>query len=52
MHDFKKKFITIDVRFKQIKDGGTPLGKKLDFAIKVRNRLSGEIRKMKKLLNI
>ena len=51
-YDFKKKFITIDVRFKQIKDGGTPLGKKLEFAIKERNRLSGEIRKMKKLLNI
>jgi hypothetical protein len=51
-YDFKKKFITIDVRFKQIKDGGTPLSKKLEFAIKERNRLSGEIRKMKKLLNI
>jgi len=51
-YDFKKKFITIDVRFKQIKDGGTPLDKRLEFAIKERNRLNGEIRKMKKLLNI
>jgi hypothetical protein len=51
-YDFKKKFISIDVRFKQIKDGGTPLHKKLEFSIKERNRLSGEIRKMKKLLNI
>ncbi len=51
-YDFKKKFIAIDVRFRQIKDGGMPLTKKLEFAIKERDRLNGEIRKMKKLLNI
>lgn len=51
-YDFKKKFIAIDVKFKQIKDGGVPLVKKLEFAINERNRLNKEIRKLKRLLNL
>ena len=51
-YDFRKKFVNIDVRFKQIKDGGMPLVKKLEFAIQERDRLNKEIRKIKKLLNL
>jgi chromosomal replication initiation ATPase DnaA len=49
--EVRKNFIAIDVRFKQIKDGGMPLIKKIEFAIQERDRLSYDIRKMKKLLN-
>lgn len=51
-YDFRKNFVNINVKFKQIKDGGMPLAKKIEFATKERDRLSVEIRKMKKLLNI
>lgn len=49
---FKKNFFTINARFKQIKDGGFPLTKRLEFAIKDRDSLNKEIRRMKKLLKI
>jgi hypothetical protein len=51
-YDFRKKFVNIDVKFKQIKDGGTPLVKKLYFATQERDKLNKEIRKIKKLLNL
>lgn len=50
--ELRKNFIAIDIRFKQIKEGGMPLMKKIEFAIQERNRLNNEIRKMKKLLSI
>ncbi len=49
---FKKNFFTINAKFKQIKDGGFPLAKRLEFAIKDRDNLNKEIRRMKKLLKI
>lgn len=53
-HDykFKKEFFTISARFKQIKDGGLPLKKKLEFAVRDRDNLNREIRRIKKLLKI
>lgn len=51
-YKFKKDFFTINARFKQIKDGGLPLKKKLEFAIRDRDNLNKEIRRLKKLLKI
>ena len=50
--NFKSNFIKINVNFGQIKNIGLPLNKKLEFAIKERDRLNKEIRRMKKLLRI
>jgi chromosomal replication initiation ATPase DnaA len=51
-YKFKKEFFTISARFKQIKEGGLPLKKKLEFAIRDRDNLNREIRRIKKLLKI
>jgi len=51
-YKFKKEFFTISAKFKQIKEGGLPLKKKLEFAIRDRDNLNREIRRIKKLLKI
>lgn len=51
-YDFREKFVVINSRFKQIKDGGMPLAKRLEYAIKERDQLNKEIRRMKKLLKL
>ena len=50
--DFKKKFIDIEGRFKQIKKCGLPVMRKLDIAIQERDRLNKEIRKMRRILKV
>lgn len=49
---FKVNFFDINVKFGQIKNVGLPLNKKLEFAVKERDRLNKEIRRMKKLLRL
>lgn len=49
---FKERFLNINVKFGQIKNVGLPLHKKLEFAVKERDRLNKEIRRMKKLLRL
>ena len=49
---FNKRFVDINIKFGHIKHVGLPVNKKLEFAIKERDRLNKEIRKMKKLLKI
>jgi len=50
--EFKKNFTSINIKFKTIQEVGYPLEKKLEFAIKERDNLNKEIRKMKKMLNL
>ena len=50
--DFRKKFIDIEGRFKQIKQCGLPVMRKLDIAIQERNLLNEEIRKMRRILKV
>lgn len=49
---FRDKFLKVNVNFGQIKNNGLPLNKKLEFAIRERDRLNKEIRKIKKLLKL
>lgn len=49
---FKNRFVEINVKFGHMKNVGLPVNKKLEFAIKERDRLNKEIRRMKKLLRI
>ena len=49
---FKQKFTEIDSRFKEIKLCGFPLALRLKLAIDERDRLSKEIRRMKRKLKI
>lgn len=49
---FRDKFLRVNVNFGQIKNNGLPLHKKLEFAVRERDRLNKEIRRMKKLLRL
>jgi chromosomal replication initiation ATPase DnaA len=49
---FKARFFDINVKFGQIKNVGLPLHKKLEFAVRERDRLNKDIRRMKKLLRL
>lgn len=51
-NSFKTRFFDINVKFGQIKNVGLPIHKKLEFAVKERDRLNKEIRRMKKLLKL
>jgi chromosomal replication initiation ATPase DnaA len=50
--EFKRKFTEINSRFKEIKVCGLPLATRLRLAIDERDKLSKEIRRMKRKLNI
>jgi chromosomal replication initiation ATPase DnaA len=51
-YNFRKDFVIISSRFKQIKEGGMPLARRLAFVTKERDNLNKEIRRIKKLLSI
>jgi len=51
-NSFKKRFVDINVKFSHVKNIGLPIHKKLEFAVKERDRLNKEIRRMKKLLRL
>jgi hypothetical protein len=50
--EFKRKFIEVDARFKQIKQCGLPLEKRLEISVRERDRLNKEIRGIKRRLKI
>ena len=50
--NFKTSFFDINVKFSQIKKVGLPIHKKLEFAVKERDKLNKDIRRMKKLLRL